>query len=72
MTKLLKQAFEEVQKLSPGRQDAVAKWLLAELASEDRWGKAYAASEPILAKLAEEAVEEYRSGKTKPLNPDKL
>ena len=72
MTKLLKQAFEQIEKLSSDRQNAVAKWLLAELASEERWDQSYSASQSVLGKLAEEAVQEYRAGKTKILDADKL
>lgn len=67
MTKLLEKALEEVAKLPASEQDAVASILLEELASEERWGKLFARSQGKLAQLADEAVAEYKAGRTKPL-----
>jgi len=67
MTKLLEKALEEVAKLPASEQDAVATILLEELASEQRWAELFAKSQGKLAKLAEEAIAEYKAGRTKPL-----
>ncbi|HET7237437.1 MAG TPA: hypothetical protein VFI76_00300 [Terrimicrobiaceae bacterium] len=67
MTKLLEKALEEVAKLPASEQDAVATILLEELASEHRWAELFAKSQDKLAKLAEEAIAEYKAGRTKPL-----
>ena len=67
MTKLLDMALSEVAKLPASEQDAVAALVLEELASEKRWSLSFAKSQDLLAKLAEEALAEYASGKTKPL-----
>ncbi|PIX26514.1 MAG: hypothetical protein COZ69_00500 [Deltaproteobacteria bacterium CG_4_8_14_3_um_filter_45_9] len=72
MTKLLEKVFAEVSKLPEIEQNKVAKWLLDELASERRWEKAFAESEDVLSQLADEALEEHRQGKTKPLDLDTL
>lgn len=72
MTKLLKKAFTEVSKLPDIEQNMVAKWLLEELAAEKQWEKAFSDSEALLGQLADEALEEHRQGKTKPLDPDLL
>ncbi len=72
MTKLLEKAFAEIAKLPEMEQNKVAKWLLDELASEKRWEKAFAESEDVLSRLADEALEERRQGKTKPLDLDSL
>jgi hypothetical protein len=72
MTKLLEKAFAEVSKLPEIEQNKVAKWLLDELASEKHWEKAFAESEDVLSQLADEALEEHRQGKTKPLDLDSL
>lgn len=72
MTRLLEKAFSEAAKLSLPDQDALATWVLEELASERRWTKAFAESEDILAQLAEEALAEHRQGKTLPLDPECL
>ncbi len=67
MTKLLEKAFTEAAKLPQDEQDSLARLLLAELASERRWSEAFAKSQDILAKLADEALAEFDAGKTKPL-----
>jgi hypothetical protein len=67
MTNLLEKALQEVAKLPASEQDAVAAILLEELASEQRWAETFASSQDRLAKLAEEAIAEYKAGRTKPL-----
>jgi hypothetical protein len=67
MTKLLEEALKEVAKLPEAEQNAVAAILLDELASEQRWAASFAKSPDKLAKLAQEALAEYRAGRTKPL-----
>ncbi len=71
MTKL-EIAFAEAKKLPPSEQEALAEWVLEEIASEKRWTEALAGSTDLLARLAEEALAEHRHGKTAPLDPDKL
>ena len=68
MTRLLKKAFEEASKLPEVEQNALAKWVIEELESEGRWEKAFAASEDVLDRLADEALTAHKQGKTKPLN----
>jgi len=72
MTKLLEKAFVEASKLPEQEQYALATIILEELASERRWGKAFAASEDVLAQLADEALAEHREGRTQVLTPDRL
>jgi hypothetical protein len=72
MTKLLEKAFAEAAKLSEHDQDALAEAVLAELASERRWDELFAASADVLSDLADEALAEHRTGRTKPLDPDRL
>ena len=67
MTQLLEKALNEVAKLPPSEQDALAAILLDELASEKKWSELFAQSQDVLAKLAEEAMAEHRAGKTAPL-----
>ncbi|GAB63012.1 conserved hypothetical protein [Candidatus Jettenia caeni] len=62
MTKLLEKAFEEVAKLPEKEQNTFASWILEELASEQRWEKAFTDSQDKLAKLADEALAEHREG----------
>ena len=68
MTKLLKEALDKVATLSPERQDELAALLLAEIEAEARWDNAFAKSQDTLERLADEAIEEHRRGKTRPLD----
>jgi len=72
MTKRLEQAFAEASKLSKEEQDALARWLLEELASQRRWEHAFSSSHDRVAELADEALDEYRKGKTRKLDPGQL
>ena len=72
MTKLLEKAFEKAALLPDSEQDSFAKWLLAELESEERWAELFAGSQGQLARLAEEALAEHARGETEELDPDQL
>ena len=68
----LEKAFAEAAKLPEDEQEAIAAWILEELASEQRWRGALDGSADALARLADEAAAEYREGRTRPLDPDRL
>ena len=72
MTELLQQAFSEAAKLPAQEQDLLAARLLAELAAVDEFDRAIARSSDKLARLAAEALEEHRAGRTQELDPDTL
>ena len=72
MTELLKKAFDTVSRLPEDEQDAVAEWLLAELASEERWGERFAETQDALSMLAREALDEHERGETEDLDPESL
>jgi hypothetical protein len=72
MTELLEKAFEEASKLPQPEQDALAAWLLEEIAADRRWDEAFAGSADALARLADEALAERRAGRTQALDPDVL
>lgn len=67
MTGLLQKAFARASELPEEEQDALAAVLIQEMESERRWAEAFAKSQDTAAKLADEAIAEYRAGKTKPL-----
>ena len=67
MTQLLNQAFQEASKLPPQQQNMIARWLLEEMTVEHKWDELLADSEDLLGSLADEALQEHRDGKTKPL-----
>ncbi len=72
MTKMLKKALAEVAKLSEEEQNALAAWLLEELASERRWERLFASSSDKLAALADAALTEHKRGRTHKLDPNRL
>ncbi len=72
MTNLLKKAFDQASQLPPDEQDALGQWLLEEMASEKRWDEAFRASADRLKKLADEALQEAREGRSEELDPDRL
>lgn len=67
MTQLLEKALSEVAKLNEPEQDALASILLEEIASEERWSRAFADSQDVLSNLADEALAEHAAGRTRPL-----
>ncbi len=68
MTELLRKAFEEASRLPEMEQNALARRLINEMVSEKQWEKAFAESEDVLDKLADEAIKEREKGETKPLD----
>lgn len=72
MTELLQKAFEEVARLPQEEQDSFAAWMLAEIASEHQWDRAFSGSADPLSALATEALNEHEEGKTRELDPDRL
>ena len=72
MTKLLEHAFAKAAKLTAAEQDVLASRLLAELADEDDFDRAIAATSGKLAILARQALAEHKAGLTEELDPDRL
>lgn len=72
MTKLLEKAFAEAARLPEPAQDRIAANLLQELADVAKWDTSFAASASQLERLAAEALEEYRAGRTEELGFDEL
>ena len=68
MTRVLEAALAEVAKLPADEQDALATLLLDEIKSEQRWSATFAASQHTLGTLADEALAEFKAGKTKALD----
>lgn len=72
MTELFKQAIARLKTLPANDQDAIATMILEEFEDEDRWDATFAKSQDVLAKLAAEAMAEYRAGETQELDPETL
>ncbi len=66
MTQLLEKAIAEIKKLSNDEQDAIAAILMAELESERQWERAFDSTAEQLSSLADEALAQYRAGRTEP------
>ena len=69
MVRNLEKAFTEASKLPEDEQEALAAWILNELAAEKRWGEAFASSQESLSELADEAQAEHLQGRTEELHP---
>jgi len=72
MTNKLKKAFDAAAKLPPAEQDALAAAILEEVKVDGLWDASFVKKPGALEGLAEEALEEHRSGRTRPLDPDQL
>ena len=72
MTELPEQAIAQLKTLPANDQDEIAAIILEELEDEVRWDSTFAKSQDVLAKLAAEAMAEYRAGKTQELDPETL
>lgn len=72
MTNKLKEAFETASRLPASEQDALAEAILEEIESDARWAASLAARPEALERLADEALEDHRAGRTKPLVPDEI
>ena len=72
MTKALEEVFKEASKLSEAEQDALAEAIRAEIEAEKSWDKSFAGSLDVLERLADEAIADYRAGRTTPVDPDKM
>ena len=72
MTEMLERAIAKVKALPEEEQDTIAALVLDEIEDEARWDEAFARSQGALARLAEEALEEDRIGRTQVLDPDAM
>jgi hypothetical protein len=70
MTELFEKAIKEVSKLPTMEQDIVASIVLNEIKSELKWTASFEKSQDFLSSLADEALSDYKKGKTKPFHPD--
>ena len=74
MSDALKAAFEKASAMmSDAEQEVFARWLIDALEQDDkRWEKVFKRSTKKLEALADEVLEDYRQGRTEPLDIDKL
>lgn len=72
MTHALDAVMAKLAALPPEDQDRIARWLLAELASDEEWDRKLAASQDALGALADEALEDEKAGRTTAIDPDQM
>jgi hypothetical protein len=70
MTKALREVFEAAAKLPAAEQESLAAAIKAELEADEKWEQLFASSQDALARLADEALAEYRSGRAQPFDPN--
>ena len=68
MTTLLQEAFQKASSLPEKDQDSFARFLIVEIDDETEWEGSFASSQDELACMAKEALAEYKTGKTKPMD----
>ncbi len=70
MTTLMKKAIEALSKLSEEKQDFYAREILDAIDGDKKWDQLFAdpRSETLLSQMAAKAREEYKAGKTGPLD----
>jgi hypothetical protein len=72
MTKLLETAVAKARELPEAEQDAIARIVIDEIESEQRWDKLVADSPEKLQKLADRAWAEHEAGGSQELDLDQL
>ena len=70
MSRALKRLIDTLSRLPEKEQEQIATEILHDLASDERWDAALAASPGALESLADEALAEHRAGRTTPLDPN--
>lgn len=68
MIKKLENALIKLAELSETEQESIATMILAEIEDEKRWDEQFSQSQDQLAQLADEALADFKQGKTRPLN----
>jgi hypothetical protein len=72
VTKQFEKVINKVGNLPAEEQDAIAKWILEELADDQRWQKSFAESQDLLESMADKALQEHKQGKIRPLDLSEL
>ncbi|MBI4752802.1 hypothetical protein HY793_00275 [Candidatus Desantisbacteria bacterium] len=72
MTKLLEKVFNRVEMFPQTLQDDIAEQLMEDIEGEFKWDETLAKSHDKLAKLADYALAEFKTGSTKKMGFDEL
>ena len=68
MTQALSTAVATAAQLPEEEQDALAAILLEEMESEERWSALFADSPNLLERMANEAIQDFQSGRVQPID----
>jgi len=72
MTKLMEKAIEKLRALPEQEQDTVAGFVLNQLEEDRRWDHTSTKHADKLKALADEALDDFRAGRTTALDPEGL
>jgi methylase of polypeptide subunit release factors len=72
MTNLLDEAYAAAKELPEEEQEAIGAVLLAEIDADRRWEELFAKPSDVIERMGDKALEDYRLGRTLPLDPDTL
>ena len=72
MTALLTKAVNRASRLPDSKQDEIAALLIEEMDDEERWQLSFSKSQSLLERMGEEALKDYKQGRTKELGFDEL
>jgi hypothetical protein len=72
MSKLLDEAYAIAKKLPEEKQEAISALLLAEIEDNRRWEELLAQPSEVIERMADQALEDHRLGRTLPLDPESL
>jgi len=72
MTRALEEVFKRASTLPEAEQDALAEAIRTEIGAAKDWDKSFAGPLDVLERLADEAIADHRTGRTKPVGPDTM
>jgi hypothetical protein len=72
MSNLLDEAYAAAKELPEQEQEAIGAWLLAEIDADRKWDELFAKPSEVIERMAGKALEDYRRGRTLPLDPETL
>lgn len=72
MRALLSEAIKRIEKLPADLQDEIAKQIMDDIENERNWQEALSKPQKKIERLAEEALEDSKAGKTRKIGFNKL
>jgi hypothetical protein len=72
MTRLMKQAIEQLKAIPESQQDSLAQFLINELEEDDRWSRSTKDHESQLQSLVGTILDDDQHGKCEQLDADRL